>query len=491
MLNQAQSRSLHQYIKDDLEFMRVIEPEIAISGLLAIKDNTLYKTEKTIFEEYGLLEIIDKWREIYAHPCPQNRTESIVEVEIREEKYVYYTDASGEVQGEYKGILDLTSKNDKSTWPVSKKDINEFFDKVIERELEKQQELLNEKEERITYNRVVEEEFEILETQMEKSRRPKLTLGREKNYKENMKDSVYRLGINNPAKDREYDDSCNKEIENGAFGIGMGIGVGAIGLGVMIGAPYLAPYLVAAGLGAEAAAEGAASAASSTSVIAAMGEYATMVGTRIASLGGMIGLGGTTVVAHGTACKKKGREGKWVDFIEMTRSLSPEGKKVAEALKTIMQTRLINKFRSCMEDDLLFNEGENFESQRAGKKLAREKLVKLIDQMLEFKEVNATDYDEFNEALYNGQTMLEDLEKMHKSIIEGTEHGALRIVLNEGTQANFKKLSSAQQKHVICSVAGMIRDTLIIVKDCLEKDTMRDDLNIAIRKAQVESCSIM
>jgi len=51
-----------------------VTPEAGLQALAAMKDTSVYKAQKQLFNTHQLLGTIDQVRAIYAHPCPQNRS---------------------------------------------------------------------------------------------------------------------------------------------------------------------------------------------------------------------------------------------------------------------------------------------------------------------------------------------------------------------------------------------------------------------------------
>lgn len=121
-----------------------VNNEIAILAIKAMKDDAIYHANKEIFKKLNLLDgLIDRVREIYAHPCPENPTMGSPYVGLGDEGYDECTDevvfhAGGHGYGltrVKRGILSLLHYNDSTASAVTKRDVLNHIDTLLDRAL--------------------------------------------------------------------------------------------------------------------------------------------------------------------------------------------------------------------------------------------------------------------------------------------------------------------------------------------------------------------
>jgi tetratricopeptide (TPR) repeat protein len=108
-----------------------------INILLSITNDTVFLQNYKIFERYSILENVQYFRDVFAHSCPQNVATSFVPdtLESKSNLVKYKDPINGNIVTEQKGILGLTSLNDITAEPVTKEDVINYLQNVIEEEL--------------------------------------------------------------------------------------------------------------------------------------------------------------------------------------------------------------------------------------------------------------------------------------------------------------------------------------------------------------------
>jgi hypothetical protein len=104
-----------------------VTPEVGLLALTAMKDTSVYKAQKQLFETQNLVDMIDQVRAIYAHPCPQNRSTGAFQVSLLGRE-VAWRSADGRVCTEQRGLLGLTAQGDSTTPAVTKQDVVNYLD---------------------------------------------------------------------------------------------------------------------------------------------------------------------------------------------------------------------------------------------------------------------------------------------------------------------------------------------------------------------------
>jgi tetratricopeptide (TPR) repeat protein len=128
-----------QVIQATLDYMfhAIIEGkpiEQVILCLQAIFKEEIYQANKDKFAQLDMLESLDQIRGILVHPCPQNRSTGCPYVG-QEPGMVVYRDASHNICREPKGLLSLTALNDTSHSVVTKQDVVEYLQILVNERL--------------------------------------------------------------------------------------------------------------------------------------------------------------------------------------------------------------------------------------------------------------------------------------------------------------------------------------------------------------------
>lgn len=121
-----------------------VSTQHAILALRSVRNNALYTTYHSLLESLDLLvEQIDRLREIYSHPCPQNPHVGCPYLGYGDDGYDECADevvlSTGE-QGSTiirmkRGLLGLTSLNDTTTVAVTKRDVINYVGRLLDTEL--------------------------------------------------------------------------------------------------------------------------------------------------------------------------------------------------------------------------------------------------------------------------------------------------------------------------------------------------------------------
>lgn len=129
--------TLNFYIEDVVGF-ESIDIEIAKSGLQAMLSTTISEEQRKRFVAADIWESISAVRTIISHPCPQNRTENYPYFGTPQDpNIIVYKNEAGKAAFEPKGLLGLTSRNDKTAPAVTKEAVVKYITQLVEPEIKK------------------------------------------------------------------------------------------------------------------------------------------------------------------------------------------------------------------------------------------------------------------------------------------------------------------------------------------------------------------
>lgn len=123
------------HIRDITETFATIDdlPD-AIKALWAMTSEHVNKADVEFFETKTVWESIAQVRAIFAHPCPQNRPQGLLDDELNIPVFYW---ADGTLQLEQKGILGLTARNDHTSPAITKEAVIKEIQDLIKIEINK------------------------------------------------------------------------------------------------------------------------------------------------------------------------------------------------------------------------------------------------------------------------------------------------------------------------------------------------------------------
>ncbi|MFN7038346.1 MAG: hypothetical protein ACK4OM_02080 [Alphaproteobacteria bacterium] len=298
---------------------------------------------------------------------------------------------------------------------------------------------------------------------------------------------VFQFAKKDDAADKKHKADCNDRISYGAYALATGA---ATALAATLAAPVILPAMGVA-LTAE-------------TMVLSFSAIATL--KNIAISGATLGTLGTGMMSEGFISKKVGNQGKYNDVFEMAiKSMGHTAKLSAKDVRDHLQIHVIDKLKQGIIKGKILSEAGERDNIVQDKVKKRKDLGAAIDSLLNFKEVDPTDYKKFNKGVCNAFSLLIDLNTLQKAkkdaikdnkkdesgkLIIKNNYG-LKIISDRNTETRFLELTPDSQEKIFAATAGVISDTLIKIKDILDKDKKLDDLEIITRNAQTESCITM
>lgn len=136
-LNETQRNIILGTLAFPLNDIAELERTTEVRALRAILSTYIHGDLIKDFIQLDVWESIQQIRNIFEHPCPQNRSESLPLSGVEpDSEIVFYKNSAGEITSERRGLLSLTARQNRDEPPVTKEAVTLYIANLIRNRLE-------------------------------------------------------------------------------------------------------------------------------------------------------------------------------------------------------------------------------------------------------------------------------------------------------------------------------------------------------------------